>query len=223
MMNLIKKEFLIQKKYFLYFLPYSLFMLIIFSSSSQEMAQSAYMVAAVGVTYMFIQYSCAIEDQNKSERILNSLPISRKKIVLSKYGSIILFSILSASVLGLLGTLALNLTPINIRKMALEDIIGIFSVTWILAAIYLPVYFKFGYIKAKVFNMIMFFIFFFGPIMTINYLKKHTDNPLLKFIKDFITSMGSSLSGGIVVATAIVFVGISAIISIKIYYNREFN
>ena len=77
MLNLIKKEFIIQKKYFLYYIFYSIFMFVIFSMTSKECGQSSYILAAVSVAYIFIQYSCAIEDRNNSEKILNSLPISK--------------------------------------------------------------------------------------------------------------------------------------------------
>ena len=223
MINLIKKEFMIQKKYFLLLLGYSFFMLIAFSISSVEMAQSAYLVAAIAIVYMFMQYSCAIEDQNKSDKILNSLPISRRKIVLSKYGSIILFSILSAIIVGLVGILISRLSFTYIQKMQLSDSIAIFSVTWILAAVYLPFYFKFGYIKAKVFNMIIFFIFFFGPMFAKNYLQKYIGSSSMEPILNFIANKGPIAIAGIALFASMILVIISAIISTRVYYNREFN
>lgn len=223
MINLIKKEFMIQKKYFLLLLGYSFFMLIAFSISSSDMAQSAYMAAAIGITYMFIQYSCSIDDQNKSEKILNSLPISRKKIVLSKYGAIMLFSMLSVIVVGLAGMLISKLSFTYIRIIELENIVPILSIAWMLAAIYLPVYFKFGYIKAKVFNMIIFFIFFFGPMLAKSYLQKYTGSSSMESILDSIASNGPIAIAGITLFTAMILVIVSAIISTKIYSNREFN
>ncbi|QUH18527.1 ABC-2 transporter permease [Alkaliphilus sp. B6464] len=223
MINLIKKEFMIQKKYFLLLLGYSFFMLIAFSISPSDMAQSAYMAAAIGIVYMFIQYSCAIEDKNKSEKILNSLPISRKKIVLSKYGAIMLFSMLSVIVVGLAGMLVLKLSFTYIRIIELENIVAILSIAWMLAAIYLPVYFKFGYIKAKAFNMIIFFIFFFGPMFAKNYLQKYIGSSSMESILNFMASKGPIAIAGIALFASMILVIISAIISTRVYYNREFN
>jgi len=130
---------------------------------------------------------------------------------------------LSAIIVGLGGTLVSRLSFTHIQKMQLSDSIGIFSATWILAAIYLPVYFKFGYIKAKIFNMIIFFSFFFGPVLVKNYLQKYIGSSSMEHILDFIANKGPIAIAGIALFTSMILVIVSAIISTRIYYNREFN
>ncbi|NLM05123.1 MAG: ABC-2 transporter permease, partial [Clostridiales bacterium] len=122
MLNLIKKEFIIQKKYLFYYIFYSIFIFVIFSMSSNESAKSAYILAAVSVTYIFIQYSCAIEDRNNSERILNSLPISKKSIVLSKYFSLMIFSIIAVILSIVSGYIISKLDFIKVELIGIIDI-----------------------------------------------------------------------------------------------------
>ena len=117
--------------------------------SSNESAKSAYILAAVSVTYIFIQYSCAIEDRNNSERILNSLPISKKSIVLSKYFSLMIFSIIAVILSIVSGYIISKLDFIKVELIGIIDIVTIFFIVSILAGLYFPVYYKFGYIKGK--------------------------------------------------------------------------
>ncbi len=218
MINLIKKEFMIQKKYLLYYIFYGAFMLVVFSASSVSMAQTAYITTGIGVIYMFIQYSCAIEDKNKSEKILNSLPVKRKSIVLSKYAAIIIFSALTVIGIGLIGLIVSKLYFTNNEKIGLIDISTILVFSVVLSSIYLPVYFKFGYIKAKIFNLIIFLALFSGSMLMGNYLK-FMDNSMI----DFILSAENITIAGIATIITITLFIISAFISTKLYRSREFN
>lgn len=222
MMNLIRKEFIILKKYFSYLILYTIFAVIAFSTSA-EMAKSSYIISAVGIIYTLIQYGCAIEEKNKSERILNSLPIHRKDIVLSKYVSSILLSVITVIAVGITGMLASNLPFVYIHKIGLEDIIGIFTSTWLLISIYLPIYFKFGYIKGKLFNMGIFFIFFFGSMYVNEYLSKYVGHSFIRSVVSFLNNRGILAIGGIIILINISLLIISAFISTKIYCRREFN
>lgn len=223
MFNLIQKEFLIQKKYFLVFLGYSIFMLIVLSLSPQGTVESVYAVAGIAITYMFVQYSCAIEDKNNSEKILNSLPVSRSKIVFSKYISVILFSVFVTVIIGLLGELFTKLSFVYIKKISIEEIISILTASWILASVYLPIYFKFGYIKTKLFNIIIFFVFFSGSLLFNSIIKVFFQSPSIMPIISFLSNRGPIIIGGIILLIAFIIVGLSAIVSTKVYYNREFN
>ena len=223
MLNLIKKEFLVQRKYSLIFFGYSIFMLIAFSLSPGGTVESVYAVAGVAITYMFVQYSCAIEDKNNSEKILNSLPVSRNKIVFSKFISVILFSVFVTVIIGLLGELFTRLSFLYIKKISIEEIISILTAAWILASVYLPIYFKFGYIKAKLFNIVIFLVFFSGSLLFNSIIKIFFQNPFTMPIIDSLSNQGPIIIGGIILLIAFIIVTLSAAISTKVYYNREFN
>ncbi|MCK9268056.1 MAG: ABC-2 transporter permease [Alkaliphilus sp.] len=223
MLNLIKKEFLVQRKYSLIFFGYSIFMLIVLSLSPGGAVESVYAVAGVTIIYMFVQYSCAIEDKNNSEKILNSLPVSRNKIVFSKFISVILFSVFITVIIGLLGELFTKLSFLYIKKISIEEIISILTTAWILASVYLPIYFKFGDIKAKLFNIIIFFVFFSGSLLFNSIIKIFFQNSFTMPIIDSLSNQGPIIIGGIILLIAIIIVTLSAAISTKVYYNREFN
>jgi len=91
MLNLIIKDMIIQKKTFLYVLLYSVFISFAFSSL-KPIGVGLYVLNPVITTYFLITYALIYDDKNKSEIILNSLPLSRVDIVISKYISIFVFA-----------------------------------------------------------------------------------------------------------------------------------
>lgn len=223
MINLIKKEFIIQKKSFLILFAYATFMLIAFSLSPGGMAQSVYTAAGVATTYMFVQYSCAIEDKNNSEKVLNSLPIGRNKVVFSKYISAILFSVVATIGTGILGGLFTKLSFVYIEKISIIEIVAILAAAWLLISVYLPIYFKFGYIKAKLFNIIIFLAFFSGSLLLNAIIKIYFQSPFIMYTIDSLSGQGPIIIGGIILLVAIIVAILSTVLSTKIYYNREFN
>lgn len=223
MINLVRKEFIIQKKNLLTLFGYAVFMLIAFTLSPGGMAQSAYIAAGVATTYMFIQYSCIIEDKSKSEIILNSLPVDRSKIVFSKYISAILFSLLATIFTGLLGGILAKLSFVHIENINMVEVVAILTGTWILASVYLPIYFKFGYIKAKLFNVMVFLFLFFVSLSFSSFIKLYFESPLIVSAVGSLSNQGFIVIGGIILLVTIIAVTLSTAISARIYSNREFN
>lgn len=228
MLNLIKKEFIIQKKYLFYYIFYSIFIFVIFSMSSNESAKSAYILAAVSVTYIFIQYSCAIEDRNNSERILNSLPISKKSIVLSKYFSLMIFSIIAVILSIVSGYIISKLDFIKVELIGIIDIVTIFFIVSILAGLYFPVYYKFGYIKAKILNIIIFLGFFSSSMLVGQLLKHFAVNDMMNSasagtIGRLFSEYGDMGIYIILLGIGLLILIVSALLSITIYKRKEFN
>lgn len=86
MVNLLWKDILILKR-FLWLAPlYGFFALFVFRS----MPGGALGAGTVGVTYMLMSQAITLDDKNKSDVMLNSLPLRRKDIVLAKYLSVFL-------------------------------------------------------------------------------------------------------------------------------------
>ena len=105
----------------------------------------------------------------------------------------------------------------------LEYHLQILTAAWILASVYLPIYFKFGYIKAKLFNIVIFLVFFSGSLLFNSIIKIFFQNPFTMPIIDSLSNQGPIIIGGIILLIAIIIVTLSAAISTKVYYNREFN
>jgi ABC-2 type transport system permease protein len=79
MLNLILKDLLIQKKTLGFLGLY----IIIFSIAFQSVGSGAFTGIVIAVTYQLVVTASSLEEKAGSDIILNSLPISRGKIVAS--------------------------------------------------------------------------------------------------------------------------------------------
>jgi ABC-2 type transport system permease protein len=185
MLNLILKDILIQKKSVLFAFGYCFFLIFAF----QSLEDMGFVSATIVVVYILILSAFAYEDKNKTEVMLNSLPISRRDIILSKYLSVFVFT-----GLGLIAYMAaatvvklINL-PLYVSSISLPGIIGLLIAVTFMASIYFPVIFKFGYIKSKLFNVVIFLFFFFVPNLIMEFCLNNPDN---KAIADMIHALQS--------------------------------
>jgi ABC-type transport system involved in multi-copper enzyme maturation permease subunit len=219
MLNLILKDLLVQKKSMLFAFGYCFFLVFAF----QGLDGTAPVGAATAVVYLLIQYSFAHEDKNKSEIMLNSLPISRKDIVIAKYLSIFLYIGLAmvAYMLATLIVMAIKI-PVKVHFLSIENITTTLFIVSLMTSSYLPVVFKLGYLKAKMFNIVMFLLFFFIPMGLLSL----SQNP------EFALSISKTLDGfanwsdwqiaTLIAGISLLMMFISCCISIRIYNNREF-
>jgi len=223
MYNLFLKDFYLVRKHLWIAMFYSFMMFFIFNSQIPEVQGTVYAVGTTMIGYTMIMYSTAYDDKNNSEVLLNSLPISRNKIVLSKYISIFVFAIVGILSMTISGFVLKSLGLLNVSRMLkLEDVIGAITGLCFITFLYLPIYFKYGYIKAKMFNLILFAIAFGGP-MLIGRALKGLEKPL--WIDKFIKYLGSQsdIEIGLFIMIIIITLGlISFGFSIMAYGKREF-
>ncbi|NMM64767.1 ABC-2 transporter permease [Clostridium sp. P21] len=213
MLNLILKDVLIQKKYLLISVLYALFFAFCFQSNASMM----FVMIPTMIPYLLILGACGFDDKNKSEIMLNSLPIDRTTLVIAKYLSSLFFIFMGilltfvfTTLLNFLGFIHMN------RLMNLEDILSITVGVLIICCVYFPFYFKFGYQKSRYFLIGMFCLFFSGGIFLAN--------NVIKVPKNLISSLNSQpdwlIATFIAVIVAILFL-ISLLLSIKFYINKD--
>ncbi|MTI60944.1 MAG: ABC-2 transporter permease [Firmicutes bacterium] len=134
-----------------------------------------------------LQTTVVYEDMNKSELIINSLPIKKEKIILARYLSIFVYlaiSIISYFLISfLIGVVHL---PFAVELVTILGIVTIILGIAILISIYLPVFYKYGYIKAKLFHILFMMIAFFLPTTIINIFKDNPDVAFVKYINSII-------------------------------------
>lgn len=222
MLNLIIKDILIQKKILLYSLFYAIFAPIVFSSMKPS-GFGLYVFPSIAITYMLISMAASYDEKNKSEIILNSLPIKRTAIVISKYISIFVFAIIGiifSILVSFIGkTTAL---PMFTRSISLLDIVSILTSVCILGSIFFPVYFKFGFIKMNIFNVIIIMLIMLLPSIAFDYATESPNNILVKKFTYFINNTSSLTQNSLALITGLIFLMISLMISIHIYENKEF-
>lgn len=154
MVRLIIKDILLMKKTLLICMAYIVFIIFAF----QSMGAGAFATGVTAATYMLVITACAYEDKNRSDIVINSLPIRRQTVVLAKYVSVYVYIALSAVAYGAAtAVLPLLKAPITVYPLGIEIFISGVSAATLLSSIFLPIFFKFGYMKSKLVNFILFF------------------------------------------------------------------
>ncbi|NLU51670.1 MAG: ABC-2 transporter permease [Clostridiaceae bacterium] len=219
MFNLIFKDILIQRKSLLFGVIYVFVLILCF----QDTGITMFLTSAIGFSYMMIQSACAYDDKNKSDILLNSLPISRNTIVVSKYVSAFVFSGISIVVYSLL-TVIINLLklPIKVSPITLEGVIGILFAIVLMCGIYFPVYFKIGYIKSKVYNFILIFGILFLTTTLLPAILGDKSKVIIQILTKFFSSQSDLIIAIKMLILIILFFSISCMISLNIYRKREF-
>lgn len=222
MLNLIIKDIAIQKKTLLYALLYAIFAPIAFFSMAPN-GFGLYVLPPMATTYIFISFAVNYDEKNKSEIVLNSLPIKRNDIVISKYISVFVFAILGiiySITIGFLGKF--TGLPVFAMSISLLDIVLVLTSVCIFSSIFFPVYFKFGYIKMNFFNVILVMLIVFLPSAAIEYATSNPNNILVQKFNYFINNTSSFTQNLLVLIIGLIFFLISLMISIRIYRNKEF-
>ncbi|KPU42794.1 hypothetical protein OXPF_35570 [Oxobacter pfennigii] len=220
MLNLIFKDILIQKKTFLYSVLYALFAVVGITNSFTS--RGAYIFGSIGIAYLFVMYSNTYDDKNGCEITLNSLPVSRKDIVLAKYMSVLVFIFIGIIMTVFAGMLVKMLLPqIPLQNMVINDIFMIFACIILMYSIYYPMYFKFGAIKVRMLNMVLYLIFLFGPINLIALADKNTGNSMLNKLLLIITNNPDFYFYAFAAALLLGLMLISLNISIYVYSRKD--
>lgn len=218
MISLILKDFLVQKKT----LIFSIIYLLIFSFFFKQTPNAMFPTAITVLTYMVVMTSCSYDDKYNSDILFNSIPLGRTKIVVAKYVS----SYVTMIIAGILYTVlvivinSINLS-INLKYITWDGIAaGFLSVTLIIG-IYLPAFFKVGYTKARILNLILFFAVFFG-VSFLGQQISGSESSLSLGIIEFIKAQSDFQIIFSVFLFGILTLFISLFISIILYKNREF-
>lgn len=218
MYNLIIKDILIQKKQVVFSIVYMAFILIAF----QGMGEAMLPMGLVALTYLLSMTSCAYEEKNKSDIMLNSLPIKKTNIVAAKYISVFVYLVMGIISYALFTKIIImTQIPLKTYPITLEAFIGGFVAVSLMIGIWLPIYFKFGYMKMRVVNFVFFFLFFFGASFLAQYFKDKQNRQWVNGIIDFLNSQGDITIALIIVAMVIIFLTISYGLSLRFYSKKE--
>ena len=195
MFNLILKDILLQKKIIAFIFLYAI--IFVFAFQSSEIF--GFVAVVMAVTYTSMNTIASIEDKNKADVLLNSLPIRRKKLILAKYISIWIYmfmGILSYIIVtNLIKAFGL---PIKVFPITVEAIMAAIISVVLINSIYLPVFFKFGYTKSRIISLILFISIFFGISTGMNAIGFHQN----KMISEFFTNLSDIQITSLTIALA---------------------
>lgn len=223
MFNLVWKDFLVLKRVLWYAPVYGLISVFAFSN----MNGGALSGATVGVTYLLMIQACARDDKNKSEIMLNSLPLRRQDIVLAKYLSVFPYAVLGilSFLLGQ-GIVSITGIPFPISKVSLEGTIGALVTMLGMISLYYPIYFKLGYLRSNMAGMIIFFACFFSALALLGRGLQSMHNSV---VENFIQNFGGWLQAqadwqiaSYLLGLALMMMAASFQLSLGFYNKREF-
>lgn len=160
-----------------------------------------------------------IQDENKgvflSTHITSDLDKIADYITLINDGRIVFSTSKVTTLISLTGL------PFRFYSISLESLaIGIFSIS-LIASVYFPFYFKFGYMKSRFLNLILFFTFFFGLTSLGNYLYQNREIAWIKNLGSFVQSQTDILIFGVIFGFSLVMLVISFALSVKAYQGRD--
>jgi ABC-2 type transport system permease protein len=207
--SLLKKDFLIVKKYVL--IMFVLIFLIppfVQSRTPEFTGVLGFILSVIYVVLMLLQYVSLKEYQYpKAATLLCATPFSRKAIVLSKY--------IFCMVIYFICCIAYEIETLIIPGLGTADIslfAFMFLVTSVFVGLYLPVQYKLGYEKTRFIFMVVIIA---SPIILPLFMRMESLN------MDFLSTLSPYL-----ICVGIIFVGfvvlaISASLSMKIYEKTD--
>lgn len=203
--HLIKKDFLIVRKYVLIMLVAAILIPPVMRWRTPEFAGTfGFILSVIFSVFMLLQYVSLKEYQYpKAATLLCATPFSRSMMVLSKYIFCILIYVACCIIFGIETLLIPGLGTSSIALF-----IFMFFVTSVFIGIYFPIQYKLGYEKTKfAFAVIIVASPFVLPVL----MRMDTVN------WDFFASISAYLLYGGVLAGGIIILLLSSILSIKIY------
>ena len=221
MFSLVLKDILIQKKNLFAILIYPFIGILAFGFSFGS--STGYIFSIISIGYVMILTASGYDEKNKFDVVLNSLPLKRDDAVIAKYMSVAVFFVMG-SILTAAAGIVVKLTGlfpyINIIK--LSDVLLAACSLCLYYAIYFPLNYKFGAIKMKLINMLIYMVFIFVPMFVAGLIKDNPDDKSLQAVLHVIGRMSSSSVSLIIAAAVLILLVLSINISIGIYRNKDF-
>ena len=206
---LLKKDFLIVKKYVLIMLLF-IFLIPPFMRwrTPEFTGVLGFVLSVIFAVFMLLQYVSLKEYQSpKAATLLCATPFTRKAMVLSKYIFCMVIYVICCIAFGIETLVIPGLGTADITMFAL-----MFLVTALFIGVYLPVQYKLGYEKTKFAFVVVIMA---SPIIL----------PLLMRMDGlnlgFLSMLSPYLICGGIVLIGFVFLAISASLSVKIYTKAD--
>ena len=204
MFNLMKKDFLLQKRLLIVYV----ILLIFYLRADFNIVFSVVMISS-----LFVMNSHYYDEKDKANMLLNSLPYTKKEIVSSKY----IEALLSAVIVILLFVIGQYVVDSSLVNFSFIQIISCFLGTMVFTAFYLPFFYKFTQ---------QYLLIGFSTFVVIVLI---TARPILEFVLSNFPEAIQTLQGmatfqlySIMTILVIISYGFSWILSIKIYSNKAF-
>lgn len=219
MLSLIIKDFLIQKR----IAALGALYIIIMTIALQNSSEGVYPASIIMLTYILTQTACAYDDKNKTDILINSLPVKRYSVVLARYISVFFYAAFSSIVYYLVHLLFNAVSfPIKSPPITPPGILGAILALSLITGLYYPIFFKLGYTKGKFYNMVIFFMVFFGIGGVSNIVISRQNIAFIESLTGIVNSLPELFIGILIILVSMVILLISYTISLYYYKKRDF-
>lgn len=210
LIHLVKKDFLIVKKYVLIMLAVCILIPLFIAWKAPEQAGvSGFVLSAVFGVFMLLQHVSMKEClYPKASAMLCAAPYPRKLLVLSKYIFCLLIYLACCLIFGI-ETFIVS----GFGELQPEMFLFVFLVLALFLSVYLPVQFQLGYEKTKFFFMI---IIMASPFI-LPLLQKVTNGYNL----DFLGGLPITVLYGVMILVSIIMLLLSFHISVRFYCKKD--
>lgn len=221
MHKLVWKDLLVLKRSMCWALLYLLTIIMVFSMTP-PFDNFIYIMAGYGATYILIMGALMAEFKNQADMFLNSLPVTRYEIVLSKYLSALALTLMTLGAAAVLG-IVMNLLPLplTIPIMTGKDAGIVLLMAALTLAIVMPMNLWFGNQAARVTMVLFFMLLFFAPVWIKNFI---VDNCQTDWAQALIGMMASQPGILMVVGDGLVLLllALSVFVSLRVYAVQDF-
>jgi hypothetical protein len=212
MLGLMIRDLMVQRKRLWVGILYCVLGPILFKG----MGQAVLVIVVVAVEYMILLTAFAYDDKYKVDATLASLPIARAPLVIVRYLEV---PVLAAAAT-LLYILVTSLLSPWIKGLSLTGWLYpsvAFLTASVMSALYMPVVYWLGYVKARIFNMIIFMACVFLPSFGMAMIYGKSDPQ----IPAWLVNASEGVISIAMAAAAVVILVLSCMISIRLYRRRQ--
>lgn len=214
---LVLKDLLLQKRMLILGFVYAFFFHFTFQGMGDKKIVS--IIAMIG--YLFVMMGAGWEEKNSSDKLWNSLPVPKWKIVGAKYLSPLVYAAIAIPMCWIANLIFYLVSPEYSTAITVPYVIIGILVVMFLSSLFFPVYFALGYTKARYMHFALFFGVFFLANMIPRLVpdKPGWVDPLLAKLPALNTGVGIGI---VFTGFVAVIAGISFMISLYLYSRREF-
>lgn len=218
MLGLFKRDFLVQRKRILL----AAVCCVVLTALLRFMGEFALVPTVLMAVYFVLISAFEYDDKYKVDGTFISLPIKRQSLVLVRYlevpvltASVVLIYVLVTSLLNLWFP---RMSPVGVLMPATG-----FLIASLMSGLYMPIIYRLGYVKAKIFNMAILLAFAMIPATVMVLGKTGGEmNMSLMNMSSWIATASRGMVASLMFAVAIVILVVSCLLSIRLYRKRQF-
>lgn len=211
--NLVKKDFILLKKYWLFLVAFQVIAPIFISNSINlnDNGFLSFFITVIFSQYMLFGTVSRLEDKYNGDMLLSATPYKRSELVKSKYMFLFIIFLITYIIYTLIVLIApLNMEFLNIFTLGLSLLI-----TTVYFSISIPLQYKYGFEKLKYISSMIIFIVPFSFPYILNWFQSN------KFNIYGVVNLPEVAKNFIIYSLIIIITVISINISIKIYSKKD--